>query len=82
MPNLISFPSTRFQQNSSPELRAVRDQMLEVFAALEEIRLAVASASQCGNAPRIQLLRHAEFILEVANEGVAEASSKLSGEGA
>ena len=82
MSNLISFPSTRFQQHSSPELRAVRDQIMEVYAQLEEIRMAItASASQGAAAPRIQLLDHTEFGLGAANGRGAEMASELAGEG-
>ena len=82
MSNLISFPSTRFQQHSTPELRAARDQMLEVFAKLEEIRMAItSSASQGGNAPRIQLLDHKKFGLGAENGRGAGLISKRAGEG-
>lgn len=82
MPNLISFPNTRFQQHSSPELRAVRDQILEVYAQLEEIRMAITvAASQGGTEPRIQLLDHKEFDLGAANGQGAETASEFAGKG-
>ncbi len=82
MPNLIFFPNTRFQQHSSPELRAVRDQILEVYAQLEEIRMAItAAASQGAVTPRIELLDHMAFDLGVANGQGAETVSELAGKG-
>ncbi|UJW77593.1 hypothetical protein [Rhizobium sp. SL42] len=82
MSNIISFPSARLQQHSSPDLGTARDLMMEVFTTLEEIRMAVASLSKNENAPRIELTSHVELSLGAAEEPPAEASTKLSSEGA
>ncbi len=82
MPNIVSFPSVRFQQTSFPQLQEARDQMVEIFAKLEEIRLAMASLSQGGDFSRDREVSHEELKFDGARDRPAIVAICLSDDGA